>query len=474
MVGDRSSADRRRTSIVVGVAVAVALGVVGIAIGASMRAARSDRSSRPNIVVILTDDQRWDQLAGMPNVRSLLVGRGMTFTNAFVTTSLCCPSRASILTGQYAHHTGVLDGSATGRPGGAPAFDDTSTLATWLHDGGYTTALVGKYLNDLSGLPTGYVPPGWDRWFGIAQAAHQDRYYGYELNENGRIVQYGHDPGDYTTTVLQSKAVGFVDHAREPFFLYVAPVAPHLPATAAPGDAGAFADEPASQPPSFDEADVSDKPELRDTPPLGTHGAAEVTAVGRRMLASLLGVDRAVKAVVDAVASRGELSNTYFFFTSDNGFLLGEHRLVGKIWPYEESIRVPLVVAGPGIPRDAARPEIALNIDLAPTIAALAGVTPGLPEDGRNLVPLLHGRHPAWRSAFVEEFLGDAPSQPRFDAVRTERYLYVEYEDGSRELYDLRADPYELSNLIGTPAAPRLVPRLSRLLDTLDDRAADG
>jgi N-acetylglucosamine-6-sulfatase len=461
----------RRTPLIVATLVAL---IAVSAVGTSVLLARGGGSSRPNIVVILTDDQRWDQLDTMPNVESLLVHRGMTFSNAFVTTSLCCPSRASILTGQYSHHTGVFDGSASGLPGGAPAFHDGSTVATWLDDAGYTTGLVGKYLNDLSGLPVGYVPPGWDRWYGIAQRKHQDLYYGYELNENGAIVRYGHDPRDYTTTVLQSKAVDFVDSAHAPFFLYLAPIAPHLPATPAPGDEQAFANEALPRPPSFDEADVSDKPELSAVPRLGTAGAADVAGIRRRMLASLLAVDRAVKAVVDAVAARGQLSNTYFLFSSDNGFLLGEHRLIGKIWPYEESIRVPLVVAGPGVERGVTQPDLALNIDLAPTIAALAGVRPGLPEDGRSLVPLLRGREPPWRSAFIEEFLGDAPAQPRFVGIRTERYLYVEYQDGSRELYDLRDDPYELSNLIGTPKANRLVPRLSAALTKLDDRPAGG
>jgi N-acetylglucosamine-6-sulfatase len=424
----------------------------------------SSGATRPNLVLIVTDDERWDSLGTMPEVRSLLADHGVTFKNMFVTTSLCCPSRASILTGQYSHHTGVLDGSTGGAPGGAPAFHDRSTIATWLHDAGYTTGLVGKYLNDYAALPTGYIPPGWDTWDAIAQARHEDKYYGYELNENGTIVKYGNAPSDYTTTVLQNKATAFIDRARSPFFLYFAPVAPHLPAIPAPGDAGALADLPPFHPPSFLEADVSDKPQAAFLPPVSRSLAEPALSDRRHMLQSLLAVDRAVAAIVHEVETKEELSNTYFLFTSDNGFLWGEHRLIGKIWPYEESIRVPLVVRVPGSRTPRTDSDMVLNIDLASTLAELAGVAPGLPQDGRSLVPLLRGKDPPWRSSFVEEFLGDAPRQPRFVALRTTRYVYVEYRNGWRELYDLRTDRWELRNIAREPGTAALRSRLSSQL----------
>jgi arylsulfatase A-like enzyme len=398
---------------------------------------------RPNFVVIVTDDQRWDTLDTMPAVRRLLVTNGVTFTNAFTTTPSCCPSRVSLLTGQYSHHTGVFDGSVGNAPGGAPAFHDDSSLATWLDDAGYRTGLVGKYLNDYAELPVGYVPPGWDEWFAIAQPSPQVRYYGYDLNENGEIVRYGDAASEYSTSVLQKKAARFID-GEDPFFLYFAPIAPHLPAIPAPEDAdGSIPDW--DTPPSFDEADVSDKPD---------GGVAERDPAGARekrtaMLRSLRSLDRAIEAISEAVSEAGLMDETYFLLTSDNGFLWGEHRLTGKVWPYEESIRVPLVIRPPGLGPTRRADEIALNVDVAPTIADLAGVDVGLPPDGISLVPLLEGERTPPRDRFIVEFLGHAPDVPSYTAIRTTRFLYVEYRDGTRELYDLRKDPFQLQNVLG-------------------------
>jgi N-acetylglucosamine-6-sulfatase len=423
---------------------------------------------RPNIVLIVTDDQRWDTLEAMPSVQRLLVDHGMTFTNAFATTPSCCPSRASLLTGQYSHHTGVLDGSVGNAPGGAPAFDDVSSLATWLDDAGYRTGLVGKYLNDYDELPAGYVPPGWDEWFAIAQPGPQIRYYDYELNENGNIVNYGDAPSEYSTSVLQEKAVGFVEGA-DPFFLYLAPIAPHPPSTPAPADADASVDLAWDPPPSFNEADVSDKPG-GGRPAFSAQEIAAARSKHLQMLRSLLAVDRAVQAVVDAVEAAGRMKDTYFVFTSDNGFLLGEHRLFGKVWPYEESIRVPLVIRTPDSDVPRSSDELVLNIDLAGTIADVAGVRPGLRQDGLSLVPLLAGRKTSWRSGFEVEFLGYAPGVPPYEGVRTRRHLYVEYRNGARELYDLRRDPDELRNLLDGPHASdvtELTARLEAMLERM-------
>lgn len=416
---------------------------------------------RPNIVLIVTDDQRWDTLEAMPSVQRLLVDHGMTFTNAFATTPSCCPSRVSLLTGQYSHHTGVLDGSVGNAPGGAPAFDDVSSLATWLDDAGYRTGLIGKYLNDYDELPAGYVPPGWDEWFAIAQPGPQIRYYDYELNENGNIVKYGDAPSEYSTSVLQEKAVGFVE-GGDPFFLYLAPIAPHPPSIPAPADADASVDLAWDPPPSFNEADVSDKPG-GGPPAFSAHEIAAARSKHLQMLRSLLAVDRAVQATVDAVEAAGRMEDTYFIFTSDNGFLLGEHRLFGKVWPYEESIRVPLVIRTPGSDAPRSSDELVLNIDLPGTIAEVAGVRPGLHQDGLSLVPLLAGRKTSWRSGFVVEFLGYAPGVPPYEGVRTRRHLYVEYRNGARELYDLGRDPDELRNLLHGTQAPDVTEVASRL-----------
>jgi N-acetylglucosamine-6-sulfatase len=399
---------------------------------------------RPNVVLIVTDDQRWDTLDAMPAVKRLLVDDGVTFENAFTTTPSCCPSRVGLLTGEYSHDTGVLDGSVGNAPGGAPAFEDDSSLATWLDDAGYRTGLFGKYLNDYAALPRGYIPPGWDQWFAIAQPPPQIRYYDYELNENGTIVRYGDAPSDYSTTVLEGHAVSFVSE-EQPFFLYFAPIAPHPPSLPAPQDAGAHVDTSWEAPPSFAEDDVSDKPGAG----AGPLDLEDARGIREDMLRSLLAVDRAVEAIADAVEDAGLSNDTYFLFTSDNGYLWGEHRLLGKVWPYEESIRVPLVIRPPGGHTARSVDALVLNIDVAPTIADLAGVDPPLPHDGRSLMPLLDRHTGAWRDRFVVEFLGYAPGIPPYSGIRTNRYLYVEYENGWRELYDVRADPFELRNMLG-------------------------
>jgi N-acetylglucosamine-6-sulfatase len=427
---------------------------------------------RPNIVLIVTDDQRWDTIRSMPSVERLLGSGGITFTNAFVTTSLCCPSRASILTGQYSRHTGVYGGTDP-KHGDARAFRDGSTLATWLHDAGYETALVGKYLNGYSFLPRGYIPPGWDDWIAVNQRK-EFLYYEYTLNQNGHLVRFGERPRDYSTTVLTKRALAFLRSAAEthsPFFLYFAPIAPHLPALPAPADTS-YKAPLFSPPPSFNEPRLSDKPWAAEFPRMSTHQRQDVHYYRRRQLASLLAVDRSVAEIVATLSATQRLSDTVIVFTSDNGFLWGEHRLVGKIWPYEESIRVPLVVWAPWIQTQArADPHLVLNIDLAPTLAQLAGAQPTLPEDGRSLVPLLLDRGPPWRTSFIVEYLGPfEPGLPHpFEAIRTSRYLYVEYRARPwRELYDLRADPFELRNRAGigsySSVQADLILQLHRLL----------
>ena len=423
------------------------------------------RSPRPNIVLILTDDQRWDSLGVMPEVRKLLGGHGVTFANSFVTTSLCCPSRATILTGQYSRHTGVYQNTTP--HGGATSFRDRSTVATWLHGAGYETALVGKYLNEYNRLPAGYVPPGWDEWDAIAQR-REVQYYNYDLNENGRIVHYGAKAADYSTDVLAAKAAQFALRAPRPFFLYFAPVAPHEAAVPAPRDAKAYSNLAPLRPPSYDEPDARDKPWAAEFPQLSSAARAEIDLTRTHMLESLRAVDRAVAGLVQALQTRGALDDTVILFASDNGFMWGEHRLRGKIWPYEESIRVPLVVRVPWLDRGRVDRHLVTNADYASTFADLAGTKPGLPQDGRSLVPLLRGRDPPWPASILVEYLGatgaDRFGPPPFEAIRTERYLYVEYAFGWRELYDLKKDPYELDNLAGQPSAAALRARLAAAL----------
>jgi N-acetylglucosamine-6-sulfatase len=394
---------------------------------------REAEPRRPDIVLILTDDQRWDSLWAMPNVRRLLVDHGVTFSNAFVVNSLCCPSRTSILTGDYSHTTGVYTNV---RPdGGFPAFDDRSTVATWLDGAGYDTGLFGKYLNLYPGR---YVPPGWDSWAAFVMAPDTTlHYYDYAISEGSSVRSYREAPQDYSTNVLAGDAVRFVRSARGPMFLYFATWAPHNPPIPAPGDERAFAGLRPARPPNFDEADLSDKPEyLRQVPHLGRAESADIDADRRDQYATLLAVDRAVGRIVAALRATGRLHNTLIAFTSDNGFALGEHRWWGKQIPYEESIRVPLVISYPPLtPVARTDPRLALNIDLAPTFAQLAGVSDHDAE-GRSLLPLLSGagRETPWRASFLVEhehtFVRASP--PSYCAVRTERQLYVRYSTGAR------------------------------------------
>jgi arylsulfatase A-like enzyme len=421
------------------------------------RAQRSDRApragqDRPNIVLILTDDQRADSMFAMPIVKELLGDHGVTFENGFVVNSLCCPSRASILTGQYSHTTGVW----SNRPpyGGFVAFDDSVTIATQLQGAGYTTGHVGKYLNGYYGT---YEPPGWDRWFafsGTAPYRQRELYYDYFVNEDGTMRFVGHDPADYSTDVMGGQAAAFIRDAdpASPLFLQFATSAPHIPGTPAVQDRGAFDDLPPWNPPGYNEDDVSDKPAwVRSLPKLRPN---VIPTVRRRQLQSLLPVDRQVRRVVDALRETGRLENTMIVFTSDNGYGWGEHRWHNKQTPYEHDIRVPMIVRYDHLVKDP-RTEagFALNIDLAPTFADLGGVS--LPKpDGRSLLPLLGDGDPPWRSDFLVEhgLIEGVLAVPSYCGIRSERFAYVRYITGEEELYDLPKDPGEETNVASNPA----------------------
>jgi N-acetylglucosamine-6-sulfatase len=419
----------------------------------------------PDVVVIVTDDQRWDTLWAMPIVRTELARRGVVFPNAFVVNPVCCPSRASILTGDYSHTTMVYrQAPPFGR---SEWFDDSSTIATWLDGAGYTTGLFGKYLDGYQhSALTGVVPPGWDRWVAFVRAAYVD----YKLTFDGEVRSFGSSPSDHSTRVLQREAVEFVERAEGPLFLVFAPAAPHAPAIPAPGDETAFEDLADARPPSFDEADVSDMPAwVRELPALGRADEEAIDAFRRDQYRSLLSVDRAVGAILGALERTGRLQNALVVLTSDNGIHHGEHRWTKKETPYEESIRVPLVVrwdsADWPVP---ARPEhLALNIDLAPTIAEIVGVIPPRPPDGRSLVPVLAGRAEAWREDFLIEHLENTNPVPTFCAVRSATAKYVRYATGEEELYDLVADPFELENLAGEPSSRAELSRLRERLREL-------
>ncbi|HXJ64121.1 MAG TPA: sulfatase [Actinomycetota bacterium] len=441
------------TALVAGVLVAVGTGFgqgcAGVLDRSQPRPDRAGAPTPPNIVFVLSDDQRADTLWAMPNVRRLLMAHGVTFTHFYVTTPVCCPSRSSFLTGQYPHHTGVLDN--VGPNGGAQAFDDTSTLPVWLQEAGYTTGLFGKYLNGYPELDHCGVPPGWSTWAAL-DAEPLNQYYGFTLNRDGRLVRYATTPQNYETDVLAGLTSDFVKTAPEPFFAYVAPSNPHRPASAAPQDVGFYRNAPWHKPPSFNEERIYDKPWWRRSKPMDARMQTVAANIRERMLDSVRSLDRDVGRIVDALSQRGVLDHTIVVFASDNGFMWGEHRLTSKTWPYEESIRVPLVIRTPWAASGTVDPRLAGNIDIAPTLAQLAGTTPQLPEDGLSLVPALRGQRAPWRHDLLIEWQGrdvaNRGGPTRYFALHTDRYVYVEYENDWRELYDLRRDPYELQNIV--------------------------
>jgi N-acetylglucosamine-6-sulfatase len=423
----------------------------------------------PSILLIVTDDQRWDTLWAMPEVRRSLVARGVTFSESFTTSSLCCPSRASILTGSYPHTTGVY--RQTLPHGGFKSFDDSTTIATALRAGGYRTGFFGKYLDSYqSDALAGYVPPGWDRWVAFVHAEYVD----YGLTIDGTVQRFGLGPHDYSTDVLATRTEEFIRESDGPVFAIFAPAAPHDPAIPTPVDEGTFGDLPPWRPPSFNEPDASDKPEhVRAFVPLGPDRIEHLEALRRNQYRTLRAVDRSVGRLLDALEDTGRLDDALVIYTSDNGLLWGEHRWVKKEVPYEEAIRVPLVIRADAIPGGAVRTEshLVANIDLAPTIADAAGVPlPG--ADGRSLLPLLEQREERWRHAVLIEHLRGTNPIPTYCAVRTARYLFVSYVTGEQELYDLEADPFQLRNRAGS--APGVQARLETVLDRLCDPRPPG
>jgi N-acetylglucosamine-6-sulfatase len=422
---------------------------------------------RPNLVVIMTDDQTVETVRVMEQTRSLIGSQGVTFSNSVVTYALCCPSRATLLTGQYPHNHGVRSNDPP--DGGHARLDHGNTLPLWLRDAGYVTGHIGKYLNGYGTLDPLELPPGWTEFY-ASTAGTEFNYYDFQLNENGTLVSYGSTADHYQTDVYTGKAVDFVARRAPaaaggdaPFFLFVAYLAPHSGNPVEPGDPalanpvpaprhkGRFAAERLPATPSFNEADVSDKPESMRTRPLLTAGRMDqIQQAYRQQLESLLAVDEGVGRIVDALRAGGVLANTIIMFTSDNGYFRGEHRVAsGKILPYEPAVRVPLLVRGPSIQPGRTLSEPVANVDLAPTIVAAAGARSGLTMDGRSLLPFLSGGQTTWpdapRHVLVEDSqLGTAASV--FLSIRREGYVYTEYANGDRELYDLAADSAQVSS----------------------------
>jgi arylsulfatase A-like enzyme len=478
------------------------------------------QSTRPNIVTILADDMRTDDLRWMPSVRRLIADRGLTFRNSFSPYPLCCPARASLMSGQYAHNHHVYSHVP---PYGFGAFDDRRTLGTSLNSAGYNTIFLGKYLNGygeqdskVTGRPSfRYVPAGWTDWrAAVSRPPHSGyssggsyNYWHTLFNVNGHIDDSHR--GQYQTDVLGRMARAMVrkyHRSPKPFYMYLAPVAPHFGSPREKDDPtgvinpatgkveriktparpkwvrGRFDSQiprasglPTDGGPS--ERDVSDKPRpMRDLPELTGQERVAVRTLTRQRAEALFVLDREVKRLVSTLKATGEYANTVIMFTSDNGYFLGEHRMrQGKIKPHEPSLRVPFLVTGPGIPHGT-RFDPITTPDLTASILDLADAKPPHPADGISLVPSF-AKDRGWRVPVVTEGLetsevfrnAQSDRAPGFQdvrttiGIRTARWKLVPYNTGDGELYDLDNDPNELTSHFGDPRYARVQAQLQRL-----------
>ncbi|MDQ3457507.1 MAG: sulfatase-like hydrolase/transferase [Actinomycetota bacterium] len=437
---------------------------------------------RPNIILITSDDQRLSDMWMMDNVRTLIGDAGTTFDNFYAPFPLCCPARASIMTGQNAHNHRVLDNAAP--LGGFAALDGSSTVATWLQDAGYRTAFAGKYLNHYGEKPV-KVPPGWADWHGIVGGGD---YFDTRVFENGVPRQYTGVYqtdlfGDISSDVITASAAG-----DAPFFLWSSFYAPHSGTPVEPDDPKPalgynmntpavaprhrddFANLAFPQDPSYNEADVSDKPsDVRNRPPLSPLAQAAITENYQQRLEALLALDEAVAKMMSALEATGERDNTIVIFTTDNGFMLGEHRIsAGKTVPYEASAQLPFLIRGPGVPVGESREQLAALIDLAPTFVDLAGTQAGLAMDGVSLLPMLANPQFGRNRKLLVEAGPDALGEPMaYSGVHTSQWLYVEYDGGDQELYDMQADPFQLQSLHADPAYDDQQAQLAAVLAVL-------
>jgi arylsulfatase A-like enzyme len=426
------------------------------------------QKKRANVVFVLADDLAMNLVQYMPHVQQMQK-RGVTFANYFVTDSLCCPSRSSIFTGRYPHDTGVFTNG--GSDGGWQTFvargNDKLTFAHALSAAGVRTAMMGKYLNGYE--PTTNGPqPGWAEW-DVAGTGYPE--FNYDLNENKNVKHYGGGPAAYLTDVLAGLAVKFIKESKgKPFLLEVATFAPHAPYIPAPRDAHAFPGLKAPRTGAYNVAANAQDPEwLRDMPPLTPALEASIDADFRKRAQAVQAVDKLIGELEAAVEAIGEKENTYFIFSSDNGYHMGEHRLrPGKMTAFDTDIHVPLVVMGPRTPHGHTVHAMAENIDLCPTFAELTGAEVPPTADGRSLVPLFEAGEPPkeWRSVILVEHHGphedkddpDKPDEhsgnpPSYAALRSATATYVEYEGGFKDYRDLSKDPNELHNVYSSLGA---------------------
>jgi len=439
-------------------------------------------TAKPNIILVLLDDGEDAMVSNMPRLRAAFIDRGLRFTNAFSNTPLCGPSRANILSGQFSHNTRVIGnvGSEAGYPAWAAGGYDANNIGPWLKAAGYQTGLFGKYQNDYptSASTLTYIPPGWDDWR-VVMSDREASNDLYTLNENGALNEYKSASGGYQADVLSDRLQAFLRRAEtsdsQPFFAFLSLGAPHTPTAPAARHLSAYAGATAPRGPSFNEPDLSDKPRwLQDQVALiDSATARDIDDDYRGSLQALLAVEDAIDALFQTLEQLGETSNTYVFFTSDNGLHRGEHRIPrGKNTPYEESIRMPFYVRGPGVPAGRTIEHLAGLVDLVPTFLGLSGTSIPSSVDGMSLTPLFTATPPAvttWRQEMLIEHPGGAGlpvRMPAYYGVRTQTEMYVEYDNLETEYYDLRTDPQQLDNLVrSAPSATlsRLSARVAAL-----------
>jgi arylsulfatase A-like enzyme len=423
----------------------------------------------PNFVIVMTDDQRWDTLWAMPWVNQELRPLSLDFRHAYVTTPECCPVRASLLAGgYYAHNTGVLTNG--GANGGAPSFDDSRTLPLKLFRAGYKTALIGKYMNGYSDIAP-RIPPGWTRFVGTVRSGNWSEST-VAIGSSGASARMGElvDPTGHLVQFEFDEALRFLQGVGdEPFFLLVTPEAPHEPATPQPQDARRH-ERYIYRERAWGEEDVSDKPiYVRRRARRFEKNRAKSDEFHRDQLRTLRTVDRGVQALHEHLADTGKLRSTVFVFTSDNGFMWGEHRLEGKNLPYEESIRVPMLVSLAGAATGEADQLVAMNLDLGATVADLAGLYSNAKAlarhtDGLSLRPLLKGRNPdedSWRGdlliqSFARDFAALLTREEIGGVKRRARagwtWKYVVHDKGTPvEAYRSDIDRYETDSLDADP-----------------------
>jgi N-acetylglucosamine-6-sulfatase len=467
----------------------------------------SGAPSHPNVLFILTDDMTSSELAGMPNVESLIAAQGTTFNEAYVSFPLCCPSRATLMSAQYMHNHGVRGNFFPNGSWARFAPHESNDLPVWLHDDGYYNVHIGKYMNGYAQNATSlFVPPGWDQWYG--KVSEDPLYFDYTVIEKTgptaepHITFYGDQPSDYQTDVFADRAINFVNDqtpAQRPFLLDLWFNSPHGPFDPAPRDLYSLAGAPLTRLPGFNEKDMSDKPAWlrRQTRyPLSHAQIKTVDNERHRQQEQLISVDQAVGKLVAALKDKGILDNTYIIFSSDNGFFRGEHRIVsGKYLPYDPASRVPLLIRGPGIPAGGVSNELVWNGDIPQTIVQIASGSENGDADGRSLLP--YAIDPAKRSTRPILLEGDTgpggtgaeaaqtaavharearvgvagkrgvdnldqerdaiksaantDTAPAYRSIRTDRYEYTLYANGQSELYDMKRDPAQLNSVVNDP-----------------------